>query len=347
MFVVRDQLTTENILNRIDQYVIFKTYCPRFEEIGKFFLSEFREETKGSAVIYFSNDRLWYKDFGSDNKAVDCFGYIMLKYNVNFYQALKIINLDFNLGLSSDTAKITPSLNLIGLPDIPEYQVQKLDTIIKPIYRKWFLRDKQYWLNNYGIDNKILKLFGVVPVTGLYLTSIYKTFTKEVFLKKDNNSYSYLIDKEFGIERFKIYSPYAESPNKWISNCKSNHYQGFNQLPLTKDLLVITKSLKDVMVLYTFDISAIAPQSEQQDIDIVFFEKLNRRFNKIVLFYDNDSAGIAGANKLKMKFNLSDIIINNDKGILENTPCIKDISDYRKEFGAEATYDLLKSFKLV
>jgi hypothetical protein len=344
MVITEPNLTVENILNKTDQYIIFKTYCPPFEEVGKAFHSELRKDPKPSAFITYYNDRLWYKDFGAPHSAVDCFGYVMLKYNLTFRQALNIINSDLRLGLNSDVIDIKPGPELLGFfEDIPKYKItEKLDTLINPIYRNWNLLDKKYWYDTYGIDKKILTLFDVRPITGVYLTTLYRSNTKRVFINKNDLSYSYLIDKEVGIERFKIYSPYGDRENKWLSNCKSNHYQGFNQLPLIGNTLVITKSLKDVMVLYVHGVHAIAPQSESQNIDKEFYDKLCRRFDKIVIFYDNDEPGINGASKLISKFNLYSVVINSDS---DNS--IKDISDYREYYGYQKTKELLMEFKLI
>ena len=58
------------------------------------------------------------------------------------------------------------------------------------------------------------------------------------------------------------------------------------------DYVVITKSLKDVMVLYEFNIPAIAPNSETLFISDKQLEKLKSKFKNIVVFYYNDCVGI-------------------------------------------------------
>lgn len=72
--------------------------------------------------------------------------------------------------------------------------------------------------------------------------------------------------------------------------------QGASQLKKSNKI-IITKSLKDVMVLSENSFSAIAPNSE----GIVFSEerikKITSNFNKIFLFYDNDLAGFQGSRK--------------------------------------------------
>lgn len=70
-------------------------------------------------------------------------------------------------------------------------------------------------------------------------------------------------------------------------------------LPKSGDAIVITKSLKDIMVLYEFGIPAIAPISENCYLTDAQHNKLVNRFNKVILFYDNDKAGIHNLNKFR------------------------------------------------
>ena len=51
--------------------------------------------------------------------------------------------------------------------------------------------------------------------------------------------------------------------------------QGAHQLPAEGELLVVTKSMKDVMCLYSLGITAIAPNSENLFLTESQFEKLS------------------------------------------------------------------------
>ena len=61
--------------------------------------------------------------------------------------------------------------------------------------------------------------------------------------------------------KFKIYRPLNSKYTKWRTNLEITDIQGYAQLPDTNDLLIITKSLKD-----------IAEQSLK--LDILFFHVL-------------------------------------------------------------------------
>ena len=75
---------------------------------------------------------------------------------------------------------------------------------------------------------------------------------------------------------------------------------------IKSDYLVITKSLKDVMVLYEYGIPAIAPNSETIFVTEAQYQKLKNRFKRIYLFYDSDYAGITSMNQIRKKY--SDLI---------------------------------------
>ena len=79
--------------------------------------------------------------------------------------------------------------------------------------------------------------------------------------------------------------------------------QGAHALPKEGgEYLAITKSLKDVACLYSCGITAIAPISENCFVTEAQFERLSKKFKKIILFYDNDSAGITHMNKFRKQF---------------------------------------------
>lgn len=337
MFEVKELLTVENILNRVDAYSIFKTYCNNFTEVGKFFRSEFRDDPNPSVVVRFWNNMLWYKDFGAPHKALNCFEYVSYKYNMSFFETLLKINRDFSLDLA-DSGRVlsTKTCNVVHKNDIPDYKSAAHDDIsIQPIKRDWLLKDRNYWLFNYGIDKTTLNYYNVNPITGLYLKYLTSNeIVKSVFISKYTITYSYELMEYEGIIRYKIYSPYEEGYKKWVSNTNEYILQGWKQLPDRGDLLVITKSLKDVMVLYEHGIPSIAPQSENSFINEKLFNLLLLRFKVIKVLYDNDVPGHVGASKLKLKYNIEDIYVPNEDNV-------KDISDFRKKHGHGETDKLL------
>lgn len=335
MFEFKEELNADNILSRADDLTIFQYYCKPFRNVGEKFNSELRDDPVPSAIISNYDGKLWYKDFGViGQKAVNCFGYVMLKYSCTFMQALGMINTDLNLGLKN-YIEYPPSLDYIGIPSDKFFNNFKQNTgfssnkgakVITPTYRNWLEIDVKYWKNKYYLDIPRLEFFEIHPISKVSIDG--KLINVEI------QTYNYLVDKEDGIDIVKIYSPFSKY--KWISNCKAHHYLGYNQLPWTGDKIIITKSLKDVAVLSLFNLPAIAPQSESQVISHEMYTKLQKRFTRFYVLYDNDAAGIAGAMETVETY--PDII----PIFIPKESKVKDISDFIDEYRYRATKELIK-----
>ena len=90
------------------------------------------------------------------------------------------------------------------------------------------------------------------------------------------------------IERWRIYFPTQKSM-RFISNWKSFRIQGDHMLPKSGEVIVVTKSMKDVMLFHELGLPAIAPVSETVFLTESHYRKLKERFDKA--FYDLLEAG--------------------------------------------------------
>lgn len=132
----------------------------------------------------------------------------------------------------------------------------------------------------------------------------------------------------------KVYRPTADSKVKWKSNMTSSLLHGSSQLK-PANILIITKSMKDVMVLHEMGYQAVSPMAENVIPSNEIMVDLISAYPKIYIFYDNDGEfnppkGISGkgkqaASKIATKYSLPMIFLP------DGGP--KDISDYVKEFG--------------
>ena len=306
-----DHLHTETILEKISEYDIFKYYCPNFIKFNVKFCSDLRKDNTPSVSIINWNGKLLYKDFGHPEHTFDCFNYVANKFGCTFYDALRIIDADFDLKLSSKTSEIKFTMGYLGYNrKIPAFE-KKL-TIIQKKKRSWDINDKNFW-SKYFVDTKILRKFGVEPISHYWINGARFTCKSITYAYKFGN-------------KFKIYAPY-EKENKWTSNTNKNIIQGYSQLPKDGNICIITSSLKDVMCLFRMGIPAIALQSEMQMPEEKMIKEIKERFKKIALFYDNDfdnpdNPGQTMANKICKKYDiLNNIIIPDDYKI-------KDLSDY-------------------
>ena len=319
-----DILHTEVILEKITEYDIFRHYCFNFKILNKKFCSELRKDNKPSVSIVNYKGSLLYKDFGHPDHTFNCFGYVQYKYNVTFTEALAIIDNDFNLGLSCKDAAHKFTRGCIAHRYNYKVEDKKL-TIIKIKSRNWDSQDAKFW-KQYGISKKILCNFAVKPIAYYWIN--------ENRFKAKTATYAFRINN-----KIKIYAPY-EKEIKWFSNTSKKDIQGLKQLPEDGDDLYITSSLKDVMCLNAMGFPAIAFQSEMQMPSGSQMRMLQKRFKRIIIFYDNDfesleNPGQTMAMKIAEKFKLTNLCIP------RNWKC-KDISDAIAVHGLNKTKLWLK-----
>ena len=311
-----DHLHTNVILGRISEYDIFKYYCPRFEKLGKLFNSDLREDKSPTVYITQFNGKLLYKDFGYHDHTLDCFSYIQVKYNCSFIDALRIVDCDFRLGLSSQKEVREFTMGCMAYRQKKTPDLTKKQVIIQKKKRPWNKEDANFW-SKYLVSKKILSMFAVEPISHFWVNGTRFTCKSITYVFKFKN-------------RYKIYSPYEEN-NKWLSNTNKTDIQGYNQLPDTGNRLIITSSLKDVLCLHSAGYTAIALQSEMQIPEEKLISELKQRFNTIEILYDNDfdkkhNPGQTMAKKICDLYGLKNIYLPDE---LES----KDPSDLVKKVG--------------
>lgn len=324
---IRKPLTIKNLYKYVNDYDIFRFYCPGFEDVGKKFKSPFRSERKPSAVIYAtSSGNLRFNDFVLPT--MDSIEFVSYYFSLSFVEALKKIALDFKVsGLFVVDWGDTP-LSTINPVRYNKTIQHATDTIIQIRYRKWQQYDIDYW-NSFGISLETLKLFNVFPIDYFWIN--------DNRIKAEKYAYSYNYYWEDNIYRRKIYQPFSENL-KWVSN-GGKIVQGEGVLPKKGNLLIITKGLKDVMCLYEMGYTAIAPTTEKTLPSKLYIDKQKERFKKIILFLDNDDTGIQMSKKHSLDTNIPYILIP------QEYEC-KDISDFVKKYSLKEGIELVKNLKL-
>lgn len=315
---LRKDLSKANILAEVNQFDIFNCYCFPFTKLYKIFKSELRKDKNPTCSICRIGDKLIYRDF-SETRRLDCFDYIQDKYSVSFMQALEMVNQDFNLNLISGQ-KLSGSRGVLAKKsnfNIDDVLEQVVDIRVRT--RQLNIKDKEYWNGRFDISSKALHKFRIYPLEGYFINGVYTACGSHVY------GYYFGILPD-GREAWKIYQPYADKKLKWRSNCPENVIQGYNQLKATGDYLIITKSLKDVVLLDDLGFNAIAPQAETNSISIELVLELRKRFTKVLLLYDNDVPGIKAAESISEQHDLP---------IFYMPEGTKDASDFTELYGKE------------
>ena len=314
------KLTKENILKEISEEEIMRHYLGYNFEIGRMYHSPFRDDEVPSFNVYYNEyQELRFKDFNGSQGT--CFDLVILIKGCNFYNALLDINDQLGLCLAGKENK-----RKISYKDFKAEIIDKKCLIqFKP--QQFTERDLNYWAN-YGITADTLEHFNVFSARYVFLN-------KKLLFRYTKNSpiYCYKFD-----DKVKVYRPLQEKGvYKWLSNAKMDTVQGFKQLRYEKDTLIITKSLKDVMALWELEYEAIAPQAETTHLDLSVLENIINKYKDIYILFDNDSAGIFGAETLQKKIPGSKLIFIPT----EEFKC-KDFTDVIAKHGLNMASELIK-----
>ena len=133
---------------------------------------------------------------------------------------------------------------------------------------------------------------------------------------------------------YKIYQPYSKE-FKWTNNTNYTVHQGYRQLPDSGELLVITKSLKDVMsLLDVIGITAVGIQSESVMMKDSVMNEYKRRFTKVICLFDNDDAGKRLSKKYSDKYNVPHFFMPEMEDVTDFSDLVKavGIEESRKIF---------------
>lgn len=312
-------ITLDWILSRVTEYDIYAHYLGQFK-VGMIYNSPFRKDKNPSFGIFYSKrtKQLLFKDHGTG----DCGNVIKF---VSLYTGITNYN-DILLDIVNKL-KITSDTKLVS----SKQYIASTETVIGVVRQDFTAEDINYW-SQFNIHIDTLKKFNVNSIKYYLCNGIVKGI-----YKKENPMYAYKV-----YNNFKIYRPLADKYTKWRNNLGQYDIQGFKQLPKTDNLLIITKSLKDVMCLYEMGISAISPASESTFIPDDVLNNLKKRFKHILICFDRDTSGIKYLRKISLKTGLKPLLVHKKWNA-------KDISDAIKLNGFENIknwlYETIKNYR--
>lgn len=343
-------LSKNKILSILDEKTAFEHYfTQRIDLRRNKYLNPFRNDKHtGSCHFNYWKGSLYFFD-KSTNEKYNLFSFVMKKYNCEYYQALYVINKDFNLNLKIDRIRlgnylynpfsiqkiVKPNLNLHKENFKSEFKVEVQD---------FTEDDLLYWsqynitledLNNSDINVKSVKKYYVSNGYSWKLTYSYNSkdpcflYTCKNYIETDEEIY------------LKIYRPLSDKENKWRTNYNNNAVQNYYSLPLNSlsnpsQYIFITSSLKDGICLKKMGFNFIVPSSESTYLTPEIIKELKYRFKeKLYIFYDNDLPGIHNATNHSYLYQIPYISL----------PTVddhnKDVSDYVKAYGYNFTKHLI------
>jgi len=323
-----DLLSSELILEKVSDYQIFAYYIQGLE-LNTSFNSPLRNDDIPSFSVFYASrlGKLLFRDFATKEKG-DCFVFVSKLFGLNYYQSLQKVAFDFGLvkeGTNGDRVKKE-------LPKNKEYKKYSSTVHLGIKSMDFTPKDLRFW-SSFGISKSTLEKYNV--------SSCSHIFINDYIIKVDNSkspAYAYL---EYKDEKYtyKIYQPF-EKKRRFISNVDKSVWQGWRQMPDTGEVLIITKSLKDVMAITEVSgINSVSLQAETTEPKPHIIKQLKQRFSKIYLLYDNDfnkevNRGRIYGKEIASTFKIKQIEIPDEYKS-------KDFSDLVKNHGKQKSQQIL------
>lgn len=334
-------LRVEEILKRVNEGSLWRYYLGYDFELKKSYSSPLRvgDDNPSFNIYEDRRGRLMFKDFGGEGTHGDVFDFVGRRDSLSFFEALVKVNVDFKLGLGKPEHQIYAGSRPMSQREVKELGkfertiAMQVAPMIKAWIRAFTEKDVEYWLQ-YGITLATLRTYDVhclkkVEVNGRL---VYQH-------SDDNPCYGYYFK---ATKHIKCYFPKSRQL-RFLGN--ANNYQdiqGYYQCNVKKTggnkLLILTKSMKDVMCLRELGYDAMAIHGEGQHFYGDFIRHIKKYYPKIISMYDRDKTGVKGMKLLWTTYGVSAIFI--PKSLAKQG--IKDISDMFKVLGRERTEEFLK-----
>lgn len=292
MYSTKTAITTSlrDLLDKLDDYTIYSYYLGSFKP-GKLMNSPLRSDDKMPSFAIFTakNGALLFKDHGTGVSGN------ALKF-VKLYKGIETRD-ELERELLRIVRKMNPTHNKVKTTCVKT--AESGQTNIGIVRQPFTEVDKNYW-NQFCISTDTLKRFQVFSIKYFLCNNVVRGI-----YKPESPMYAYKV-----YDKFKIYRPLASKYTKWRNNLTNRHVQGLAELPKSGNLLIITKSLKDVMCLYEMGFCAIAASSETTFIPDDILESLRKKWKHIVIIYDRDKTGVKTARQYSKQYNLDAIFVH-------------------------------------
>jgi len=264
------------------QEQIFELAFGFFPQENKLYISPFRDDSDPGCRFEWSGDFLYFIDNARFQG--------QLKFNC--FQAIKIMyNLETIQGCCNF---IKNKLNTITISSYNKakknkHDLKKNEIIIKATFKAF---PEENYYTQFGLTKEHLDNDPEVFNIDNYWCNT-KNDSKLIYNRFGKGQFGYYFKET---NHLKLYFP-SFKEFRWYSNCTIDDIFNWCYInEFNKDLLIITKSKKDALILWlVHNIPAIGLQNEgcsipQDKLDVI------KTFKKNILLFDNDSAGQKAAN---------------------------------------------------
>jgi len=285
--------TRETVLQFVSEEQIFEYYLGDSIDLTRKYCSPLRTDNNPTCTFkVMQSGRLWFRDWAGHFSG-DCFNLVEEFYQCDFKEALLYIDRDLNLNLFDNSAEMQRQIIIDENKSVDRTVKQR--AIIDVRRQPYEVHDLEYWASQ-GVVGEYLTEYNVfvakfVRINGYQIWE----YTPE------DPIYVYLLASG----AIKCYRPLAKDrQDKWLSNTSVDDIFGWEQLPETGHICLITKSLKDIMALRYLGYTSCAIQAEGNDFPEDKMEDLKKRFTHVIYFYDNDEAGMTKMAQESERFNV-------------------------------------------
>lgn len=304
----------EELLERVDEYTLYSFYLGFSPELDMSYRSPIRQGDLNPSWSlfpskYVKNREFVWKDKGGGGQHGDVFKLIKILFGfTTSWQVLAKVKGDFGFGPSMAAEK---KLILYSAPTPPP----NVDIRIKS---QTYSRFDLNWWKGWNVNKELLAEYKVATLKyyWTYVDQQNPQFPKDP-------AYAYNV-----MGKYKLYFPFERREYKFRTDMTDRELEGFAQLRYNSGLLIITKSLKDVMCLRSFGYEAISPRGESTMIPNEFLAHLDSNYPHIVTLFDND-----GKHKAN-EYPYPELHIPISSGT-------KDPTDFNKKHGPQQTGKLL------
>lgn len=319
------------IFSRISEEDIFHKYLGIFPNTEDYFTNPMRDDTHADCKFYRNSAGvLKFKDFAGGINW-DCFNVVeAVEADVhNFYDAMRRVARDFNLYEEKVNYEVVADFQR-------KMQLKRKSASIKVKRRSWDKSDLEWWSNEQIKSRDVLDQFHVACVDVAWLND-------NIIYRYSKNDPCYVF--WFGEYDYKLYFPLRKTGR--FLQTKGDILQGYLQLPEGGDILILTKSYKDVICMSTFGIYAVAPMSEANLITVEQFEELSNRFFKIFSLMDRDRTGMRMAQMLRKTYDVEPLLFETENNYFKRKEEPKDFTEITKAYGTNYMLDLIEETKQI
>lgn len=310
----------EDFFAEIDSLSVYQRFFRGDVRQGKGYSSPFREDKTPSFCIFRAGDPkyvhkgyLWIDQ--ATGEVGDCLDFVAKLYGVSVKEAICLIK--GNVGSLKSLQ--------VQQKEVEEVEMVKAYNNIKFTSYPWKDWNKKFW-EQFGITVPILNFYNVKYVKDFVVGDKY--YGKPTY-REPTFCYMFADPDKSSKIGLKLYTPYSKE-YKFSRDYGPTVVEGYEQAIIAKstNLCVITKSLKDVMVLCTLGIPAVSPPSEHATINLSKLTALQNKFSKLIVLFDNDRAGIEASAKFSAQHNIPSIMLPTQYGAKD---CAEFVVQYDKE----------------